>query len=126
MDVPSAAEASEEGPGHRGRGELRARGGGGREGCRQLIHPSKGVAFAPQPAGLDSHVPGRTEGRNDQSLGVTGCSRLGKGAFTIGAFDEPWTRRADCLSWTTGVSVSWDRSRSMRPPRLVEKCTTLD
>ncbi|WP_437591170.1 glucuronyl esterase domain-containing protein [Sorangium sp. So ce1000] len=41
---------------------------------------------------IDVRVDERDAGRNElldpTAIGVTGCSRLGKGAFTIGAFDE--------------------------------------
>ncbi len=51
----------------------------------------------------------RDAGRNDiidpTAIGVTGCSRLGKGAFTIGAFDERIALGIPQESGTGGVSA---------------------
>ncbi|AUX27239.1 uncharacterized protein SOCEGT47_078220 [Sorangium cellulosum] len=58
---------------------------------------------------LDVLVDERDAGRNDiidpTAIGVTGCSRLGKGAFTIGAFDERIALGIPHESGTGGVSA---------------------
>jgi hypothetical protein len=58
---------------------------------------------------IDVLVDERDAGRNDiidpTALGVTGCSRLGKGAFTIGAFDERIALGIPQESGTGGVSA---------------------
>ncbi len=58
---------------------------------------------------IDVLVDERDAGRNDiidpTGIGVTGCSRLGKGAFTIGAFDERIALGVPQESGTAGVSA---------------------
>ncbi|WP_437522282.1 hypothetical protein WME79_31135 [Sorangium sp. So ce726] len=58
---------------------------------------------------IDVLVDERDAGRNDiidpTAIGVTGCSRLGKGAFTIGAFDERIALGIPQESGTGGVSA---------------------
>lgn len=58
---------------------------------------------------IDVLVDERNAGRNDiidpTALGVTGCSRLGKGAFTVGAFDERIALGIPQESGTGGVSA---------------------
>lgn len=58
---------------------------------------------------LDVLVDEKAAGRNDiidpTAIGVTGCSRLGKGAFTIGAFDERIALGLPQESGTGGVSA---------------------
>jgi hypothetical protein len=58
---------------------------------------------------IDVLVSERDAGRNDiidpTAIGVTGCSRLGKGAFTIGAFDERIALGIPQESGTGGVSA---------------------
>ncbi|HEX2670731.1 MAG TPA: hypothetical protein VHM25_07665, partial [Polyangiaceae bacterium] len=58
---------------------------------------------------IDVLVDEKTAGRNNiidpKSIGVTGCSRLGKGAFTIGAFDERIALGIPQESGTGGVSA---------------------
>jgi glucuronyl esterase-like protein len=58
---------------------------------------------------IDVLVDEKAAGRNDiidpTAIGVTGCSRLGKGAFTIGAFDERIALGIPQESGTGGVSA---------------------
>lgn len=58
---------------------------------------------------IDVLVDERDAGRNDiidpTALGVTGCSRLGKAAFTVGAFDERIALGIPQESGTAGVSA---------------------
>ncbi len=58
---------------------------------------------------IDVLVTERDAGRNNiidpTAIGVTGCSRLGKGAFTIGAFDERIALGIPQESGTGGVSA---------------------
>jgi len=58
---------------------------------------------------IDVLVAEQAAGRNDiidpKAIGVTGCSRLGKGAFTIGAFDERIALGIPQESGTGGVSA---------------------
>lgn len=58
---------------------------------------------------IDVLVDERDAGRNDiidpEAVAVTGCSRLGKGAFTIGAFDERIALGLPQESGTGGVSA---------------------
>lgn len=58
---------------------------------------------------IDVLVAEKEAGRNDiidpTGIGVTGCSRLGKGAFTIGAFDERIALGIPQESGTGGVSA---------------------
>lgn len=58
---------------------------------------------------IDVLIAERDAGRNDiidpTAIGVTGCSRLGKGAFTIGAFDERIALGIPQESGTGGVSA---------------------
>lgn len=58
---------------------------------------------------IDVLVDEKKAGRNDfidpTAIGVTGCSRLGKGAFTIGAFDERIALGIPHESGTGGVSA---------------------
>jgi hypothetical protein len=58
---------------------------------------------------LDVLIAEKEAGRNDiidpTGIGVTGCSRLGKGAFTIGAFDERIALGIPHESGTGGVSA---------------------
>ena len=58
---------------------------------------------------IDVLVDERDAGRNDvidpTAIGITGCSRLGKGAFTIGAFDERIALGIPQESGTGGVSA---------------------
>jgi len=58
---------------------------------------------------IDVLVDEKAAGRNDvidpMAVGVTGCSRLGKGAFTIGAFDERIALGIPQESGTGGVSA---------------------
>lgn len=58
---------------------------------------------------IDVLVDEKTAGRNNiidpKAIGVTGCSRLGKGAFTIGAFDERIALGIPQESGTGGVSA---------------------
>jgi hypothetical protein len=58
---------------------------------------------------LDVLFDERDAGRNDiidpTAIGVTGCSRLGKGAFTIGAFDQRIALGIPQESGTGGVSA---------------------
>ncbi|MET0790982.1 MAG: cellulose-binding protein [Polyangiaceae bacterium] len=58
---------------------------------------------------IDVLVAERDAGRNNiidpTGIGVTGCSRLGKGAFTIGAFDERIALGIPQESGTAGVSA---------------------
>ena len=58
---------------------------------------------------IDVLVAEKEAGRNDiidpKAIGVTGCSRLGKGAFTIGAFDERIALGIPQESGTGGVSA---------------------
>ena len=58
---------------------------------------------------IDVLVDEKAAGRNDiidpKGIGVTGCSRLGKGAFTIGAFDERIALGIPQESGTGGVSA---------------------
>jgi hypothetical protein len=58
---------------------------------------------------IDVLVAEKAAGRNDiidpTAIGVTGCSRLGKGAFTIGAFDERIALGIPQESGTGGVSA---------------------
>jgi hypothetical protein len=58
---------------------------------------------------IDVLVQERDAGRNEiidpTGIGVTGCSRLGKGAFTIGAFDERIALGIPHESGTGGVSA---------------------
>ncbi len=58
---------------------------------------------------IDVLVAEQAAGRNDiidpRAIGVTGCSRLGKGAFTIGAFDERIALGIPQESGTGGVSA---------------------
>lgn len=58
---------------------------------------------------IDVLIDERDAGRNDlidpTAIGVTGCSRLGKGAFTIGAFDERIALGIPQESGTGGVSA---------------------
>jgi hypothetical protein len=58
---------------------------------------------------IDVLVDERDAGRNKiidpTAIGVTGCSRLGKGAFTIGAFDERIALGIPQESGTGGVSA---------------------
>src|SRR6478609_8759530 len=58
---------------------------------------------------IDVLVDEKGAGRNDiidpKGIGVTGCSRLGKGAFTIGAFDERIALGIPQESGTGGVSA---------------------
>lgn len=58
---------------------------------------------------IDVLVAERDAGRNDiidpTAVGITGCSRLGKGAFTIGAFDERIALGVPQESGTGGVSA---------------------
>jgi hypothetical protein len=58
---------------------------------------------------IDVLVAEKEAGRNDlidpTAIGVTGCSRLGKGAFTIGAFDERIALGIPQESGTGGVSA---------------------
>lgn len=58
---------------------------------------------------IDVLIAEKEAGRNDiidpTGIGVTGCSRLGKGAFTIGAFDERIALGIPQESGTGGVSA---------------------
>ena len=58
---------------------------------------------------IDVLVAEKAAGKNDlidpTAIGVTGCSRLGKGAFTIGAFDERIALGIPQESGTGGVSA---------------------
>ena len=58
---------------------------------------------------IDVLISEKKEGRNNiidpTGIGVTGCSRLGKGAFTIGAFDERIALGIPQESGTGGVSA---------------------
>jgi hypothetical protein len=58
---------------------------------------------------IDVLVAEKAAGRNNiidpTAIGVTGCSRLGKGAFTIGAFDERIALGIPQESGTGGVSA---------------------
>ncbi|MEI9953528.1 MAG: cellulose-binding protein [Pseudomonadota bacterium] len=58
---------------------------------------------------IDVLVDEKTAGRNSiidpTGIGITGCSRLGKGAFTIGAFDERIALGIPQESGTGGVSA---------------------
>jgi hypothetical protein len=58
---------------------------------------------------IDVLIAEKEAGRNDlidpTAIGVTGCSRLGKGAFTIGAFDERIALGIPQESGTGGVSA---------------------
>jgi len=58
---------------------------------------------------IDVLVAERDAGRNDiidpTAIGVTGCSRNGKGAFTVGAFDERIALGIPQESGTCGVSA---------------------
>ncbi|MET0791927.1 MAG: cellulose-binding protein [Polyangiaceae bacterium] len=58
---------------------------------------------------IDVLISEKAAGRNDiidpTGIGITGCSRLGKGAFTIGAFDERIALGIPQESGTGGVSA---------------------
>lgn len=54
---------------------------------------------------VDEKAAGRNNIIDPKGIGVTGCSRLGKGAFTIGAFDERIALGIPQESGTGGVSA---------------------
>jgi hypothetical protein len=54
---------------------------------------------------VDEKAAGRNNIIDPKAIGVTGCSRLGKGAFTIGAFDERIALGIPQESGTGGVSA---------------------
>jgi hypothetical protein len=54
---------------------------------------------------VDEKAAGRNSLIDPTGIGVTGCSRLGKGAFTIGAFDERIALGIPQESGTGGVSA---------------------
>jgi len=54
---------------------------------------------------IDEQKAGRNNIIDPTGIGVTGCSRLGKGAFTIGAFDERIALGIPQESGTGGVSA---------------------
>jgi hypothetical protein len=54
---------------------------------------------------IDERDAGRNKIIDPTAIGVTGCSRLGKGAFTIGAFDERIALGIPQESGTGGVSA---------------------
>jgi len=54
---------------------------------------------------VDEAAAGRNNIIDPKAVGVTGCSRLGKGAFTIGAFDERIALGIPQESGTGGVSA---------------------
>jgi len=54
---------------------------------------------------VDEKAAGRNNFIDPKAIGVTGCSRLGKGAFTIGAFDERIALGIPQESGTGGVSA---------------------
>lgn len=54
---------------------------------------------------VDEQKAGRNNFIDPTAIGVTGCSRLGKGAFTIGAFDERIALGIPHESGTGGVSA---------------------
>lgn len=69
---------------------------------------------------LDVLVDERDAGRNDiidpTAIGVTGCSRNGKGAFTVGAFDERIALGIPQESGTGGVSALRILGENIRGP----------
>ena len=86
-----------------------------RSGIFSKLYPSNGGASAQIGWAwgvsriIDVLVDEKKAGRNDiidpTAIGVTGCSRLGKGAFTIGAFDERIALGIPQESGTGGVSA---------------------
>ena len=86
-----------------------------RSGLFSKIYPSNGGASAQVGWAwgvsriIDVLVDEKAAGRNNiidpTGIGVTGCSRLGKGAFTIGAFDERIALGIPQESGTGGVSA---------------------
>lgn len=69
---------------------------------------------------IDVLVDERDAGRNDiidpTAIGVTGCSRNGKGAFTVGAFDERIALGIPQESGTGGVSAFRIVNEAIRGP----------